>query len=104
MKIAEHEDCKCKKIFDSRGIFIFKDKSNCFIHSPATAKHNSLLDQKLDQLGRRIYLCWLCNKRLTYHNEILIFRLVTLPNGTAVKMHKTCAEDFKIHPDTYWGT
>jgi hypothetical protein len=55
----------------------------------------------LDQAGRQVFLCWLCNKRLTWYNQILNFRLVNLPNGTTVKMHKVCAEDFEANPDSY---
>lgn len=59
------------------------------------------MGKKVDSLGRDIFLCWLCNKRLTYYNEILNFRLVNLPNGTTVKMHKVCAEDFEKNPCSY---
>lgn len=100
----DYKDCSCKNVFNGRGVFVFKDKSNCFLHSPTIAEHNRLLDMRLkhrDQLGRAILLCWLCNKRLTYYNEILNFQLVNLPNGTTVKMHKVCAKDFKEHPDSY---
>ena len=54
-----------------------------------------------DQAGREIFLCWRCNKRLIYYNEILIFRRVNLPNGTTVKTHKVCAQDFKENPCSY---
>ncbi len=55
--------------------------------------------EKLDSLGRPIVLCWLCNKRLQYVRDQMIFVPVALPNGSEVKMHKVCADDFKKNPD-----
>ena len=66
-----------------------------------TPSESKNMSKKVDSLGRDIFLCWLCNKRLTYYNEILNFRLVNLPNGTTVKMHKVCAEDFEKNPCSY---
>ena len=40
-------------------------------------------------------MCWLCNGTLTANKVSgqLIFVEVGLPNGTKVKVHKTCAKD-----------
>jgi hypothetical protein len=64
---------------------------------------NEPTNAKWDSLGRPIFLCWLCNKRLQHARDqvSLIFQSFTLPNGVEVKMHKVCAADFRKNPDTY---
>jgi len=55
----------------------------------------------LDQRGRQVYLCWLCNKRLMYVAGRLCFVEFELPNGAKVKMHKVCEKDYRENPTTY---
>jgi hypothetical protein len=36
------------------------------------------------------FFCWQCGRHLKEHNGQVLFRVVRLPGGNEVKVHKTC--------------
>ena len=53
--------CNCGPVTDLHGKPLFTDKSECFVHSPGTAKHNQTLDSAIERAAKP--LCHLdpCN-------------------------------------------
>lgn len=45
--------CRCVPIKTGRGRVQFIDKSNCFVHSPDTAKHNARLDKLIAKASHK---------------------------------------------------
>lgn len=50
---AQKRHCECVQITGADGRYMFTDKSNCFVHSPSTAKHNERLDRMLREFETR---------------------------------------------------
>jgi len=53
--------CHCLEVHSSQGLYLFTDRSDCFLHSPKAAAHNARLDRMLakiepkdDQTGGQI--------------------------------------------------
>lgn len=45
--------CRCVQIKSAGGRYVFTDKSNCFLHAPATAKHNKQRDELIREVKRK---------------------------------------------------
>ena len=55
------KQCNCGPVTDLHGKPLFTDKSECFVHSAGTAKHNQTLDYAIERAS--LPLCYLdpCN-------------------------------------------